>query len=209
MGKGEPKLLSRDMLSANAGQESFDLAPIWQEHRSAMAQQTAFQARGISSYRNAPDGCLCLARVVARAPVTLMMGTVSSGERVDGVAVTEGDCVLLTAQTDVRENGLYLAGQGRYLSVSSLYVGLQVLVLQGTMCASWLFVCVSIEKISGMIAFRPVLSPGLIGCFLAPARGNHRTNTISTSRARSGFFSRLSSGHVLTGCNRRSSVAHL
>lgn len=87
--------------------------------------------------------------------ITTTVGVgVRIGERVDGVPVVKGDAVLLTAQTDSTENGLYVASEGR--SVVPLYDGMQVYVMQGDLCAGWVFVCTS----ASACVFRPQMAPG-------------------------------------------------
>jgi hypothetical protein len=99
--------------------------------------------------------------VAARVPVVLQpVVGVTAGERVDGLALVVDDTVLLTTQLDPRENGLFRVGRGRYIAMSSMYVGMQVLVLQGNLCSGWMFVCAAMDATTGANAFRPVFAPG-------------------------------------------------
>lgn len=148
------------MLSANSGEGIVDFFDLWEKQRAAAL--AALASPGVVWRTGTrPTGAPVIARLAARraVPVVPNLGVVP-GTVIDDVPVATGDIVLLVAQLDARENGLYRANRGREGAFSDLYVGMQVLVSHGGLCAGWMFVCVALDTGTGAVAFRPLLSPG-------------------------------------------------
>lgn len=89
------------------------------------------------------------AAVAMKGPVkvaTTANITLSGQQTIDGIAVVEGDRVLVKSQTDAEDNGIYRASTGAWTrtadfdTTSDIAMGTQVLVVKGTVNAMQTFV---------------------------------------------------------------------
>ena len=161
------------MLAANAnGDGGFAVDLLWiPRRRAAQAAEGAAALAAAEALRAATTGAGDLpaarvrtATVAVQTPVSLAQQILSAdapdGARLDGVPVYRGDTVLLTAQTDPRENGLwtYGAGVGATPAVA-LFPGLPVRVARGAVAGGWLFACTAYNATTGAAVLLPVYGP--------------------------------------------------
>lgn len=157
------------MLRANANAEPFVLADVWGPRRTAAAAAAAALAAWMRSGgdpsgggSSSSSGPVRTARVVAQTPVDLAALVAAGGTppRVDGVDLQRGDVVLLVAQVDARENGLWTCGipgpSGRVVVPSA---GSLVRVAEGARASGWLYTCTAYQAATGASTFLPVVSP--------------------------------------------------
>ena len=160
------------MLAANAHDGGFALNALWVPRRAAAlaaeaaarnAARDALQGGAGSGAASNPT-LAARARVVAVAiqtPVVLAQvvgSSVPDGQRFDGASVARGDAVLLTAQADPRENGVWTYAGGATPAVAA-FPGMLVRVARGLLAAGWLFVCTAYSDATQSAAFLPVYSP--------------------------------------------------
>lgn len=152
------------MLAPNANDEGFSLSITWMPRRAAaLAAETAARAASLAALGASQlvTGRVRLVSVVVQSPISLpsLTATDAPRQRIDGVDVGRGDRVLLVAQPDARENGLWTIGGGSTSPYEDAFNGMLVRVQGGTVAGGWLYCCTAYNDATRAAAFHPVISP--------------------------------------------------